>query len=440
MTVISVLLDEIKKETEAQNEVYTSVPDIDMVILGFTKLDAIIGNEKVKVKAVKQFRHILVINAENAEGKYVKSYPMMNTCLFGDPGTGKTTISECLALIWAGSGALSPPDGESFATKSVPKTTSNEGAKTSPKTTVIIEKDPLSWMDFLGILIIMGTIIYLIFAVCRAGFVSGLSAYRNYGGILVLVALMVFIFISVILYYILASQTYPNKELLPSMTIVQEKKVYKPKVVLASRGSFVGQHLGETEKKTVDFLNANRGNVVVLDEAYSLLQDDRDVYGKQAAAEIVKFLSENPHALVFILIGYESDLMDGLFRIQKGMERRFLWKFYCEGYSPEQIYDIFHKHATDRGYTIRDQESRQLVIDNSHLFKNYGGDCARLFDYSQQEYSECYLNKTSKGRVLTNDMIKVGLDELRYIADRHTTKSSNSDQASQFLESIFKQR
>ena len=128
MTVISVLLDEIKKETEARNEIYTQIPDVDMVILGFTKLDAIIGNEKVKLKAVKQFRHILVINAENAEGKYVKSYPMMNTCLFGDPGTGKTTISECLALIWAGSGALSPPPGESFEKKT-------ETAKTAPPNT-----------------------------------------------------------------------------------------------------------------------------------------------------------------------------------------------------------------------------------------------------------------------------------------------------------------
>ena len=387
MTVIGDLVTEIKKETAANNPYYTHIPDVEMVCRGLEGLDSIIGNEKVKLKAVKQFRHILVIGAEK-DDKYMESAPMMNTCLFGDPGTGKTTIAGYLALIWAGSGYLERP--------------------TKKRIEVVTETND-TWAVVLTnvfLFLMMVYMFYLLYTATENWRRSGsMKAFVAYFFLFILTFLVIFFFV-VTVGSVYSSVTYT----VPKSEDVEVK--YMPQVVSATRGTFTGQYLGETEKRTVAFLEASRGNVIILDEAYNLCQDDRDTYGKQAAAEIVRFLSENPHALVLILAGYEDDLVTGLFRIQKGMERRFLWKFYCEGYTPEEIYQIFVRHAKDRGYTVEDERIKSLIVERSSLFRNYGGDCARLFDYSQQEYSEQFLSGKVKNRVLSYEMVLEGVREL----------------------------
>lgn len=413
MTVISDLVAEIKEQTEAKNPFYTHIPDVDMVCRGFNGLDGIIGNEKVKTKAVKQFRHILVIGLDKKNKEFVESAPMMNTCLYGDPGTGKTTIAGYLALIWAGSGYLEGPE-EKVTAKNVPK--KNVYTATTNTTSLYF----LAWNIFVILALIY--LAYVIYDATREwrnqGVGKRLAAFLFLGSIIFLIILLVIATVSPYVTttpeaeaeFVVVTSTKKSAEELPI-----KKKVRVPEVVLASRGTFTGQFLGETEKKTCEFLEANRGNVVVFDEAYNLCQDDRDTYGKQAAAEIVRFLSENPHSLILILAGYEDDLVTGLFRIQKGMERRFLWKFYCEGYTPEEIYLIFVRHANQRGYEVSDPRTRTLIMENSALFRNYGGDCARLFDYSQQEYSELYLQGKTEKKVLTHEMVVEGMRELQAI-------------------------
>lgn len=119
------------------------------------------------------------------------------------------------------------------------------------------------------------------------------------------------------------------------------------------------------------------------------------------------------------MAGYEDDLVNGLFRIQQGMERRFLWKFYCDSYTPEELHLIFKRHANDRGFEVLEEEKvKELIMTNAALFKNFGGDCARLFDYAQQEYSDAYLNGIVKKKQLSYSMIEEGIKELRAINAR----------------------
>lgn len=418
MTIISDLITEIRTQTEAKNPFYSHIPDVDMVCRGFKGLDRVVGNKKVKEKAVKQFRHILVIGVDRESKDFKQSAPMMNICMFGDPGTGKTTIANHLALIWAGSGYLEAPPNKKELEIPIRKSVALEE---NPYTALYLVYSIFS-------IFILATILFFLYDVAKKSKKdSFLICILACVGIFVFALLILIVLFCMTIPYAMASTTYlftsPKKisetdpKVVSSEEGVVEKKrnAHIPEVVSVNKGTFTGVFLGETVKKTRDFMEKNRGNVIVFDEAYTLCENDHDSFGKDASAEIVRFLSENPRALIFILAGYEVDLRNGLFRIQKGMERRFLWKFYCEGYTPKQLYKIFYRHAADRGYVMNDDRIRELIMDNANVFHNYGGDCARLFDYSQQEYSELLLNGKTTQKVITYDMVFEGMKELQAI-------------------------
>ena len=108
----------------------------------------------------------------------------------------------------------------------------------------------------------------------------------------------------------------------------------KGKLVTVTREDLVGKYLGETAVKTRKVLDNNKGNVLFIDEAYSLgSTSHEDSYAKECIDTITAFLSENTRDFVCIIAGYPAQLKECFFNANPGLDRRFPWKYELNKYN-----------------------------------------------------------------------------------------------------------
>lgn len=165
------------------------------------------------------------------------------------------------------------------------------------------------------------------------------------------------------------------------------------------RSDFVGSYMGHTSNKTKKLLQKHAGNVLFIDEAYSLVTGDRDEYGQEALHQLTSFMSEEKGNTIIIIAGYEEDLEEKFFKTNQGLKRRFGWHFKITEYNAEQLYQIFQLQLKKHGWTCDD--CKELFVKHFKKFKNYGGDCENVAFKAKLEYSKRMWNKKKKTRRLT---------------------------------------
>lgn len=189
--------------------------------------------------------------------------------------------------------------------------------------------------------------------------------------------------IMMIFYYIHLTKEIEKQVL---MDQISEGKVDPRNIIsVVSRGDFVGQYLGQTSLKTRNLLEANRGKVLFIDEAYSLYNSNGiggDMYGDEALTEINKFMSENENSITIIFAGYEDKMKNGIFKVQPGLARRCQYHFEIDDYTSKELALIFEKQVQAEGYTVENVKDLENEIEkNIMYFKNFGGDTERLKGY-----------------------------------------------------------
>ena len=102
------------------------------------------------------------------------------------------------------------------------------------------------------------------------------------------------------------------------------------------KAPFVGQS-AELVRETVA---RARGGVLLIDEAYGIVDGDHDEFGKQAQAELlVQVLAPENVSTVFILAGYEAQVAEMVKR-NPGMARRFPQRVVFENLTPDECAEV----------------------------------------------------------------------------------------------------
>ena len=157
----------------------------------------------------------------------------------------------------------------------------------------------------------------------------------------------------------------------------------KGKLICVSREDLVGQFLGETAIKTRSVLEKSIGNVLFIDEAYSLGSgNDRssDSYAKECVDTLTAFLSEHTKNFICIIAGYEKELQTCFFAGNPGLDRRFPWKYTLPTYKHRELKSIFVILLQQKKWKIRNIQKKDtieyldnILKDNSKYFANYRG-------------------------------------------------------------------
>lgn len=115
-------------------------------------------------------------------------------------------------------------------------------------------------------------------------------------------------------------------------------------LAVTSRNDFVAPYEGQTTGLTNNrFLNSAVGGVMVIDEAYALVNSERDDSGKEALTEIVKLLSQFKGMSSVVLTGYEGEIRRNLYATNPGMERRFPFAVHFEDYTADELIEIANR-------------------------------------------------------------------------------------------------
>lgn len=145
-----------------------------------------------------------------------------------------------------------------------------------------------------------------------------------------------------------------------------------------NRSKLVGEFIGQTEKKTNEMIEKARGGVLFIDEAYTLVNSEKDSkdFGQEVINSLLTVLSEPNPDMIVILAGYE-DKMQTLLKFNPGLKERFPLKFHFEDYTTNELLEIAHCICKSRNFKLTlaaDNRLSQLiekaVLERDEYFGN----------------------------------------------------------------------
>ena len=127
-------------------------------------------------------------------------------------------------------------------------------------------------------------------------------------------------------------------------------------VVYADRKKLVGQYIGDTEDNTKRVLKQAHGNILFIDEAYTLVgdPDDKKDFGPKVLDCLLEELSKEQTDMIIVLAGY-PDEMEKMLNSNKGLKSRFPYTFHFEDYTEEELLEIAVRTAEQNGYVFSDK-------------------------------------------------------------------------------------
>ena len=205
-----------------------------------------------------------------------------------------------------------------------------------------------------------------------------------------------------------------------------------------TRSDLIAGYLGQTAIKTKKVIEKSIGGVLFIDEAYSLADySQNDSFSKECIDTICEALSEHKDDLMVIIAGYEDELNETFFKVNKGLESRFIWRFKMDSYSSVELKNIFIKKITDNGWCLETVDVKtkgypetvtkaketleteakpkgfsQVEIPNIWFekriktFKHYGRDMDSLFTYTKISHGRRIYGKPVEYRK------KISMDDL----------------------------
>ena len=127
----------------------------------------------------------------------------------------------------------------------------------------------------------------------------------------------------------------------------------KGEVIAVDRTRLVGQYIGQTEENMKAVLEEAKGNVLFIDEAYTLFtgsEDPRD-FGRRVLDSLLTVLTQPNPDMLIVFAGYTKE-MDAMLNTNPGLAGRFPYRYHFADYSAEQLMEIALRMFEREEYTL----------------------------------------------------------------------------------------
>ncbi len=143
----------------------------------------------------------------------------------------------------------------------------------------------------------------------------------------------------------------------------------KGQLIETSRNGLVAGYQGQTAIKTQNVIEEAIGGVLFIDEAYSLVNDEKDTYGKEAVETLLKAMEDHRDELVVVVAGYDN-LMHKFIESNPGLRSRFNKYFHFPDYNGKELLAILVHFCEINGYTLCADTHEQLKAKFDEMYEN----------------------------------------------------------------------
>ena len=149
--------------------------------------------------------------------------------------------------------------------------------------------------------------------------------------------------------------------------------ISKGKLVEAGRAEIVAGYVGQTAIKVKKLFDKAEGNVLFIDEAYSLVDNWENEYGDEAIATIVQEMENRKNDLIVIFAGY-PDKMETFLARNPGLRSRIPFVVRFPDYSNEELLQITKLEAGRRGFSIENSADEKIfqILEETRKKTDFG--------------------------------------------------------------------
>ena len=135
----------------------------------------------------------------------------------------------------------------------------------------------------------------------------------------------------------------------------------KGEVIAVDRTRLVGQYIGQTEENMKTILEEAKGNVLFIDEAYTLItcKDDKKDFGGRVLDSLLTVLTQPNPDMLIVLAGYPQE-MEAMLSTNPGLSGRFPFRYQFEDYSAEQLMEIARKLFERDEFILTDEADAEM--------------------------------------------------------------------------------
>ncbi len=144
-------------------------------------------------------------------------------------------------------------------------------------------------------------------------------------------------------------------------------------LIEVGRADIVDRYVGGTAPRVKNLFERAQGNVLFIDEAYSLYDGDRGLYGDEAVNTIVQEMENHRADTVVIFAGYK-DKMETFLNSNPGLKSRIAFHVNFDDYSEDELWRILNLFVEKGGMTMeRDVEEKvRPIFREASTHQNFG--------------------------------------------------------------------
>lgn len=214
-------------------------------------------------------------------------------------------------------------------------------------------------------------------------------------------------------------------------------------IIEVTAKDLIAKYKGQTGPQTDDIINQAMGGILFIDEAYSLVDEQGDSFGKDAINTLLQRMENDRGKFICIAAGYKKE-MHTFLASNSGFESRFTEQLDFEDYSAQELTQIFLKMCSGEGYHLDDEAAgclqgvfEALVLRKTPTFAN-AREARKIFESTKKRLSSRIMSLKRQGAPV-QELMKINttiIPEDLPLNDSHSKKKTLEEAVAPLYEQI----